>query len=204
VVIVDDHPTFRAGLAVVLANEPGLEVVGHAGTAEEALETLSRTPVDFAIVDIMLPGRDGVAVTRALRDRGAKILGLSVLDEPVRVVELLRAGASGFVHKTQPIPEILEAVRTTLAGGRYLPPSLRAALEPILQSQAKLPFEQLTDREREIFKLLVRGYSNDQAARELGIAPRTIETHRQHVLKKLDAHSIADLVRLAARWGTLS
>jgi DNA-binding NarL/FixJ family response regulator len=202
VVIVDDHPLFRTGVAHVLGNEPGFEIVAYAGTAEEAVQV--QAPFDLAIVDILLPDGTGVAVTRALHDRGTKVLGLSVLDEPVRVVELLRAGATGFALKTQPIAEMLEAVRATIAGERYLAPALRARLEQILESEAKLPLEQLTDREREVFGLLVRGQSNEEAARELGIAPRTVETHRQHVLKKLDAHSIADLVRLAARWGALS
>jgi two-component system, NarL family, response regulator NreC len=206
IVIVDDHPLFRTGLATVLEQQDGLHVVGNASTYEDAMEVAASSPVDLAIVDILLPSGDGIAVTRALREHNseARILGLSVLDEPTRIAELIRAGADGFVHKTQPIPEILEAVRATLAGERYLCPAMRERLEQLLASDAKLPLEQLTSREREVFALLVRGYTNDRISSKLGIAIRTVETHRQRIMRKLGAHSIADLVRFAARWGALN
>lgn len=206
VLVVDDHPLFRAGLVTVLGTESDLRVVAEVDTAERALEVLASTPVDLAIVDIMLKYGDGIQVTRALRSHASAphVLGLSVLDEPVRVAELLRAGATGFAHKTQPVPELLEAVRTTLAGVRYLFPALRDQLEDLLASETKLPLELLTAREREVFALLVRGYSNEEAGRQLTIAARTVETHRQRVMKKLQAHSVAELVRLAAKWGALS
>jgi two-component system NarL family response regulator len=203
--VVDDHPLFRAGLVAMLDREHDMQVVAEAGTLDDVVEAVANTPVDLAIVDILLPQGDGITVTRILRERSAaRILGLSVLDEPTRVAELLRAGAIGFVHKTQPVPEILEAIRATLAGDRYLCPALREPLETLLASEAKLPLERLTAREREVFSLLVEGYTNERAARKLAIAPRTVETHRQRVMKKLRVHSIAELVRLAARWGALN
>ncbi len=206
VLVVDDHPLLRAGLASVLSTERDLRVVAEVDSAERAMEVVASTPIDLAIVDIVLPRGDGIQVTRALRAHGSgpRVLGLSVLDEPVRVVEMLRAGATGFAHKTQPAPELLEAMRTTLAGIRYLCPALRGELEELLASETKLPLELLTAREREVFVLLVRGLSNEAAGRQLAIAPRTVETHRQRVMKKLQAHSVAELVRLAARWGALT
>jgi DNA-binding NarL/FixJ family response regulator len=205
VLVVDDHPLFRAGLTTVLGTERDLRVVADVGTAEQAIQAVASAPVDLAIVDILLGRGDGIQVTRALRSQESapRVLGLSVLDEPVRVAELLRAGATGFAHKSQPVPELLEAVRTTLAGVRYLFPPLRSQLEELLSTETKLPLELLTAREREVFVLLVRGYSNEAAGRELAIASRTVETHRQRVMKKLQAHSVAELVRLAARWGAL-
>ncbi|MGE5185733.1 MAG: response regulator [Acidobacteriota bacterium] len=204
--VVDDHPLFRKGLCAVLAGEPDFEVVAQAGTMDEAMRAVGATPIDLAIVDIMLPNGDGIAITRRLREQGSEVsvLGLSVLDEPIRVAELLRAGAIGFVHKTQTVPEILDAIRSTLAGTRYLCPALREALEQLLSPETKLPLERLTAREREVFVLLVQGHNNDSAAKTLGIAARTVETHRQRIMKKLGAHSVAELVRLAAKWGTLS
>ena len=205
VVFVDDHPVFREGLHAVLSADPSLRVVGQAATLDEAIEMMGQMAIDLAIVDILLAQGDGIQVTRKLRERcaDAKVLGLSVLTEPTRVAELLRAGASGFALKTQPVPELLEAVHATLQGDRYVTPSLRGELAPLLDGQQKLPLERLTARERQVFRLLVSGHSNTTAATELGIAARTVETHRQRILKKLGAHSIAELVRLAARWGAL-
>jgi DNA-binding NarL/FixJ family response regulator len=205
VLLVDDHPLFRTGLETVLSAVPQVKVVGHAGSLDETLQTIANLGVDLAIIDIVLPHADGIAVTRALRERcsSPKILGLSVLDEPVRVAALLRAGASSFALKTQPVAEIVEAIRITLSGGRYLSPAMRDAVEHLLRQDIKLPLEMLTPREREVFEMLVAGSSNERAAQSLGIAARTVETHRQRIMKKLDAHSMADLVRLAARWGAL-
>jgi DNA-binding NarL/FixJ family response regulator len=205
VLLVDDHPLFRTGLETVLSSVSELKVVAHAGSLDETMRVVASTRVDLAIVDILLPHGDGVAVTRALHDRRSpvKILGLSVLDEPVRAAALLRAGASSFALKTQPVPEILDAVQATLSGGRYLCPSMREAVEHLLGQDGKLPLESLTPREREVFEMLVAGSSNERAAHSLGIASRTVETHRQRIMRKLDAHSMADLVRLAARWGAL-
>jgi DNA-binding NarL/FixJ family response regulator len=206
VMVVDDHPLFRTGLAAVLEREPDLKVVAQVGTLAHAVETVANTPIDLAIIDIMLPDHDGIRLTRRLRERdaSARILGLSVLDEPIRIAEMMRAGAAGFVHKTQPIAEIVEAVRATLAGTTYICPALREPIAGLLNSEIKLPLEQLTAREREVFVLLVRGLTNERAGRQLSIAPRTVETHRQRIMKKLGAHSIAELVRLAARWGALT
>jgi DNA-binding NarL/FixJ family response regulator len=205
IAIVDDHPLFRAGVHTILASQSELKVVAQAGGYDEALRVVGSTSIDLVILDIQLPGTDGVAVARALRSQNpsAKILGLSVIDEPVRIADLLRSGATSFVHKSQPIDELLAAIRLTVAGERYLYPAMREQVEPLLHRDRKLPLEQLTAREREVFELLVKGHSNERAARELGIAPRTVETHRQHVMKKLDVHSIAELVRMGARWGAL-
>lgn len=203
ILIVDDHPLFRTGLVTVLGNEPDFEIVAHVGTSDEALAIVGRERVDLAIVDICLPDRDGVSVARALATGAhpVRILGLSVLDEPVRIAEMLRAGAHGFIHKTQPVSEIITAIRATLEGDRYLSPGVERQVEALLEAAA-LPRDRLTAREYEVFGLLVRGLSNRDIAQKLSIAARTVETHRQRVLRKLDAHSIADLVRLAVKWGT--
>jgi DNA-binding NarL/FixJ family response regulator len=201
IALVDDHHLFRLGLVALLEGEADLEIVGHASGFAEALALEALTTADVAVVDVLLATSDGVELTRELRARGPspRILGLSVLDNPTRIAEMLRAGADGFALKSQPAHEILAALRTVIAGERYIAPSIQPDVEPLMRSKAKLPLELLTTREREIFELLIRGHSNDGIGGRLSIAPRTVDTHRQRIMRKLKAHSVADLVRLAAR-----
>ena len=205
ILLVDDHPLVRLGLATLVEREPDLRIAAHCGSASEALELDRTLNVDLVVVDIMLPNGDGIALARSLRARrDARILGLSVLDDPARVAELVRAGATGFALKTQPFDEIAAAMRAALAGVRYIAPALREEVERLLGGDDKAALERLTPREREIFELLTKGLSNAAIGSRLSIAARTVDTHRQSILKKLGAHSIADLVRLAARWGALA
>lgn len=202
VLLVDDHPLFRLGIATLLEREQDFEVVGHAATAEEALELYARVQPDLVVIDILLGTGCGIALVRDIqRQRPARVLGLSVLDEPVRVAEMLRAGAIGFANKTQPFEQIVDAIRATLAGAPYVAPTINEQVAKLAQQSEKLPLELLTAREREVFELLTRGQSNEEIGVQLSIRPRTVETHRQRVMKKLGAHSLAELVRLATRWG---
>lgn len=206
VLVVDDHPLFRAGLAQLLSQEPDLEVVGEAGNAADAVSMLRRDPVDVVVLDVLIPSTSGISLAAQLLEvRTCKVLALSVLDEPVMIAAMLRAGASGYALKTQPPQEIIEAIRLVLTGGRYLPP--RAAREEVLariNGAGDMPLQRLTRREREIFDLLIRGYTNDEIGTRLFIARRTVETHRQRIMKKLATHSIVDMIRLAARQGALA
>jgi len=207
VVIVDDHPLFRAGLAVALRHESDLKIVGEAGDSVQAIALAKAIEIDVAIVDVLMPAKSGISVASELRQLQptCKILGLSVVDEPGLIADMLRSGASGFALKTQPIEEIVEAIRTVLGGVRYLPPRVsRDAIESELASASDRPLDQLTAREREVFELLIRGHSNDEIAVMLFIARRTVETHRQRIVKKLSARSIAEMMRLAARHGGLT
>jgi two-component system, NarL family, invasion response regulator UvrY len=206
VAVVDDHPLFRQGLVVALRSEPDFEIVGEAGSAQEALDLVQRVDVDLAIVDILMPGVSGITLATELHERRpeCRILGLSVIDEPGVIADMLRAHACGYSLKTQPVSEIIDAIRQVLGGLRYLPPSVsRDAVEAELDGDAARPLQRLTKREREIFELLIRGYSNDDISTRLFIARRTVETHRQRIMKKLSAHSIVQMQRLAARYGGL-
>lgn len=207
VLLVDDHPLFREGLAAALRRESHLEVAGEAGTASEAIELVRQQPIDVAVVDVLMPSVSGLSLTSELFELRpqCRVLGLSVIDEPGIIADMLRAHACGFALKTQPIAEIVDAIGQVFAGLRYLPPRIsRDAVDAELAGTVARPLERLTKREREVFELLIRGFSNDEIAVRLYIARRTVETHRQRIMNKLSAHSIAQMQRLAARFGALS
>jgi DNA-binding NarL/FixJ family response regulator len=204
--LIDDHPVFRQGLAAVLADDARIDVVGEAGTATEALELVRSTVIDVAIVDILLPSVSGISLTSQLYEiqPSCRVLALSVIDEPCIIADMLRARACGYVLKTQPPEEIIEAIAQVHDGARYLPAQISVhAVDGELAGTPTRPFSRLTPRERQVFELLIRGHSNDEIAASLAIAPRTVETHRQRVMHKLSAHSVVQLQRYAARHGGL-
>lgn len=204
VAIVDDHPLFRQGLAVALNREPDVEIVGEAGDADQAIELAKRVTFDAAVVDILMPTTSGISLTGELFELQprCRVLGLSVIDDPGLIADMLRAHACGFALKTQPISEIIDALRQVLGGLRYLPPGVsRDAIDRELAGTRTHPFQRLTRREREVFELLIRGNSNDEIATKLFIARRTVETHRQRIMNKLSAHSVAEMQRIAAIHG---
>jgi DNA-binding NarL/FixJ family response regulator len=204
--IVDDHPLFREGLMLALRSVTDFDVVGQAGDATEALALAAKIDLDLVVVDILMPVVSGISLTReliGLRPQ-CKILALSVIDEPMLIADMLRAGASGYANKTQPTSEIIEAIHDVLGGIRYLPPRVsRDAIEAELAATAWRPLESLTRRERQVFDLLIRGETNDQISETLLIARRTVETHRQRIMNKLSARSVVEMIRIAARHGAL-
>jgi DNA-binding NarL/FixJ family response regulator len=204
VAVVDDHPLFRQGLVVALRGEADLEVVGEAGSAEEAIELANHIALDVAVVDVLMPTMSGISLTSQLFELQprCRVLGLSVIDEPGLIADMLRAHACGFALKTQPPTEIVDAIRQVLGGLRYLPPGVsRDAIDTELADTRAHPFMRLTAREREVFELIIRGLSNDEIAIKLSIARRTVETHRQRIMNKLSAHSVAQMQRIAALHG---
>jgi DNA-binding NarL/FixJ family response regulator len=204
VAIVDDHPLFRQGLAAALRGEADLDIVGEVGSAEEAIELTRHLQLDVAVVDVLMPTMSGISLTSQLFEiqPRCRVLGLSVIDEPGLIADMLRAHACGFALKTQPPSEIIDAIRQVLGGLRYLPPAVsRDAIDTELAGTRLHPFLRLTRREREVFELLIRGRSNDEIAIELTIVRRTVETHRQRIMNKLSAHSVAQMQRIAALHG---
>ncbi len=201
--IVDDHPMFRLAFREVLARQPEFEVIAEAGSVAEAIECLSHHVFDVAIVDLALPdGRGDVFVERVLDAQpDCKVLALSGIDEPTQMAAMLRAGASGFVQKSQPVDEIVDALRVVVGGGRTVPAAARDEIDKLLDSPDAWPLERLTRREREVFDLLVGGYTNDGIAAKLFISRRTVETHRQRIMNKVAARSLGDLLQLAVRHG---
>lgn len=203
--IVDDHPLFRAGLAQILSDCGDFDVVGDAGCAEDAVAILQRESVDVVILDVLIPSTSGVSLAAQLLDvRECKVLALSALDEPVMIAAMLRAGAVGYALKSQPPDQIIDAIRSVIRDGRYLPPGVpqQEVMSRVANGDSQL--HRLTRREREIFDLLIHGFSNEDIGARLFIARRTVETHRHRIMKKLATHSIIDMIRLAARQGALT
>jgi DNA-binding NarL/FixJ family response regulator len=198
--IADDHPIFRMGLATLF--ERASYAVTEASNTDEAL-ALAGNGFDVLITDVVMPPAGGPALVRAVRQATprARILALSMLDEPVRVAEMLREGATGFALKSQPIEEIFEAVRCVAGDVTYLAPALRIDEVKALTASKALPLERLTARERSVFDLLVSGSTNANVATILQIARSTVEAHRRHIMQKLGAFSIVDLLRIARRSG---
>ena len=200
--LIDDHPVFRMGLRTAIELDASISVLINTGSPQDALQRASEHTLDIAIVDLVLPEMSGAQFATALLrlQPRCKVLGISMLEEPVRIAEILRAGAVGFVHKTQSPAEILEAIHVVLGGVRYLPTALASEIATLVSS-GKWPIDRLTTREREVFSLMIAGCSNDDIAGQLFIARRTVETHRHHVMHKLGARSIVDLVRIALKHG---
>jgi two-component system response regulator NreC len=204
ILLVDDHELFRAGFRELLEDFPEFEIVGEANDARSAFMADERLRPDLTLMDIRLPGTDGIAATRELcrRDGMRKVAILSGLADADICTEALEAGASGFVSKAQPVDEALGAIRKVMSGETYLPSELRPVVEEQrshLHHGKQRPFDLLSKREKEVFRLLIRGRTNAQVATELCISVKTVESHREHILKKLGLHSVVALVRFAAR-----
>jgi DNA-binding NarL/FixJ family response regulator len=206
VFLVDDHRLFREAMRLVLSADDGIEVVGEAGAAAEAVRLVAATPCNLVLVDVALPGDDGLWLVRELKraDRVRKVVVLTMFQHPDMVTDALAAGADGYALKKQPPEEVLEAVHVVMGGNRYVTPSLASAL-PASGGRRAAPgaLGVLSGREREIFDHLVRGDSNGDVGHKLGISIKTVETHRSRLMRKLDVHSIGELIRLAARQGHL-
>jgi two-component system response regulator NreC len=198
ILLVDDHTLIRDGLRAMLHDADDLTVVAEASDARAALEMAERPDIDIAVVDIQMHGTSGIALTRELRRREFQrpILMLTMHSEPEFVFDAFDAGASGYALKTAGQDELLDAVRTVTGGQRYVSPSLGiGSVEPLKGGVLAA----LSPREREIFHLLVEQRDNQAIAAELFISPKTVETHRGRILKKLHCNNLAGLIRFAAR-----
>jgi two-component system, NarL family, response regulator NreC len=203
--IVDDHAVVRSGLRRVLEAE-AIEVVGEAGDARAAIfEVRARKP-DVVLIDVVMPGKSGIeAIPELLADvPQAKILVLSMQDDPRYVHEAFAAGASGYVLKEAVDTDVVAAVREVAGGGRYVHPTLGARLVAAEAAERKRATEDpLSDRERDVLRLLALGHTNQEIAKELYISVRTAETHRAHIMQKLRLQTRAQLVRYALAQGLL-
>jgi two-component system response regulator NreC len=208
VLLADDHMVVRIGLKALINSEPDMEVAGEASNGQEAIERARALLPDIIVMDISMPEMDGLEATRRIRAElpDCQILILTVHAQERYLFPVLKAGAAGYVLKSTVDTELLNAIRTVAQGGAFLYPSAtRMLLEDYL---AHLPeqdaYEQLSEREREVLKLLALGNTASQAADKLALSPKTVETYRTRIMQKLNLHSRADLVHYALARGLLS
>ena len=206
VLVVDDHAVVRSGLCLLIDAEPDLETVGEAGNVRDAVFEARSSRPDLILMDVVMPGASGLdGVPKLLHEHpDAKVLILSMQDDPRYLREAFAVGASGYVLKEAADTEVVTAIREVAAGGRYVHPELGARLIAAEADAARQAEEDpLSDREREVLRLLALGYTNQEIAKQLFISVRTAETHRAHVMQKLRLASRAELVRYALAHGLL-
>jgi DNA-binding NarL/FixJ family response regulator len=203
VLVVDDHPVVREGLMAVLEDSEDVQVVGEAGSAEEALSSVERTRPDVVLLDLELPGINGVDAIPQFSASTAhpRVIVLTAYDTEERVLASLKAGAAGYVLKGAPASEITQAIRAVAGGGSYLTP--RVAARVVAQVNAPKRSSGLSARERQVLRLVAGGRSNKQIAGELAITERTVKFHMTSILNKLGADNRAQAIAIAAERGLL-
>jgi DNA-binding NarL/FixJ family response regulator len=205
VLLVDDHPLFRTGVRQLLENVPEFDVIGEAGKAREAFALMDSEQPDVVIMDVALPGMDGVIATREIRRRSprARVLILTVHDQISDVLDALNAGASGYALKTDDSEALIAALRAVAKGDRYVAPSVVSRLEAYESKRRKASdvLSVLSVREREVFRLAAECLITREIAHELCISRKTVDTHLYRIHRKLGLRTSAELVRMAGNLG---
>lgn len=208
--LVDDHAVVRSGLKMLLGSQRDVDIVGEASTASEALRLAEQAKPDVVLMDIGLPDMSGIDATREIKRKFPRvaIVALTIHEDEEYFFKMLEAGASGYVPKRAAPEELLTAIRAAATGEVYLYPSLAKLLVKDFLSQERPAGETavtdgLTDREHEVLTYLAEGASNDEIAKALVISPKTVERHRENIMRKLNLHSRSELVRYAIRKGII-
>ena len=207
IVLVDDHAVVRSGLHLLLDAEQDMEVIGEAGNAKDAIFRARALKPDVILLDVVMPGESGIEVLPMLLKESpeTRVLVLSMQDDPSYVREAFAAGASGYVLKEAADEEVVSAVREIAGGGHYVHPTLGARMVAAeAQERAAAEADPLSEREREVLRLLALGHTNQEIAQELFISVRTAESHRAHFMQKLRLATRAELVRYALSHGLLA
>jgi two-component system nitrate/nitrite response regulator NarL len=207
--IVDDHPVVRRGIRMSLAQTPRVQIVGEGGDGREALLLARELKPDVVLMDIDMPQMNGLAVTDLLRREmpDVKVLILSTYSNSDYVMRIIQCGARGFVLKEAAPEEVVQAIEAVQKGATHFSPEVaRVALNQVVRGNGdtNAPLTRLTNREREVLLYIAEGFSNKEIATQLDIGVRTVETHRERIMRKLDIHSIAGLTRFAIAQGIVS
>lgn len=207
VLVADDHAVVRQGIRTCLEQGSRFEVVGEAATGEEAIQLACKLSPDVVLLDINMPHTDGIVVAEQLRQLAphTKVLVLSVEENPRAIQQVVRCGAKGYLLKDAEPAELLRAIEAVASGETYFGHSVAQALQKIQNadngSQKSTQQVRLTPREIQILKLVVSGLTNKQVAAHLKLSVRTVEAHRENMMRKLNAHNVADLTRYALAHG---
>lgn len=211
VLVADDHTVVREGIRYVLEREPGFEIVAEAGSGSDVVALAEQCRPDVAVLDISMPGESGIQVAARLRQRlpETRILILSMYDNAEYVLESVRAGAHGYILKDTAATELRRAVRAVQEGEAFFSPPVASRLSAavrgeLAQEQRTSDLGSLTAREREVLQGIAQGHTNKEIAAALGISHRTVETHRESLMRKLRIRTIAGLTRFALETGLAS
>ncbi|HOC55596.1 MAG TPA: response regulator transcription factor [Verrucomicrobiota bacterium] len=208
VLVADDHPVVRKGLQSCLSRAGRIRLVGEAADGDDALRKARELKPDVVLMDISMPGMNGLTVTEMLRKElpDMKVLVLSVQRNKDSIFRVIQAGAHGYVSKEAPSEEVIRAIESVHGGEPFFSEEIaRAALNEFINSGGKKePFSQLTSREREVLVLIAEGQSNKEIADRLNIGVRTIETHRERIMRRLNIHSVAGLTKYAIANGLVT
>jgi two-component system nitrate/nitrite response regulator NarL len=208
IIVVDDHPVVRRGISMCLSRHSQIEIVAEAGDGREAIRQARALQPDLVLMDIDMPQMSGLAVAEVLHREMPKIkvLVLSMHSNTEYVVRIIQSGARGFILKEAPAEELVRAIEAVNAGEAYFSPDVaRVALNKFVQGAGpgqKAPM--LTNREREVLVHIADGLTNKEIACQLNVGVRTVETHRERIMRKLDIHSVAGLTRYAISSGLVS
>lgn len=206
--LVDDHQIVRAGLRMLFAAEPDMEIVGEVGGGEEAIDAVQTLQPDVVIMDVAMPGMNGIEATRRIKEVSpdVAVLALTMHEDEQYFFEMLNAGASGYIPKRAAPDDLVSAIRAVANGNVFLHATLaRFLMNDVMPSgQLAQASDELSEREREILTLVAEGLTSREIAQRLIISPKTVDRHRENIMAKLNLHTRAELVRYAVARGLLS